>query len=511
MIMKRLIRTTIILSGLLGSSISMPMQADELDTSKLDTYGGFIHIKAEKTGFFHAEKIDNRWWLVTPEGNAFWGIGMAHPITDFTRSAVTFTFGGDQEAWLRGSIQRMRDLGYNAVWSGPYSPERSRDGYVDKALAERVFAESNIPYVFPLPLIKHAVELKPGEKQPDVFSDTYIRHVNDLVANAVPKLKDDPWVMGYYYGFGSWDREISWINQTLSRPDSPGRQRLIAVLETRYQGNIATFNATYGQTFKSFTSLKKSGTLVYPNWIRSLKMGQGKMPKQSGSQAIFDDAQALLGEIITQVYRLGHEAIRSHDQNHMIFGAYVKEATLTMDIWKRVNPYIDVIAPQHVSKIFPIGKVVRALGKPALISDQPFGNVYPPHLIEKGGTSGAVPGHVDRLVLYDILANMISKNPNFIGVDFCSILFDQSHGVKAYGRGQPGFFSIDGEARSHLSRTVQNLNGQILNNVQAPHDMKAAKALDIKFHDTLQRLRQVVNDRKNLLKKNPAVIYPSGN
>ena len=501
--MKSLSLTTTILACLLGSLISSSAQAAELDT-----YGGFTDVKGEETGFFHTEKIDDRWWLITPDGNALWGIGMAHPITDFTQSAVTFAYNGDQEAWLRGTIDRMRNLGYNCVWSGPYCPERLTKGFTDRELAERVFVESNIPYAFPLPLIKHAVELKPGESQPDVFSDEYIRYVNDLVAKYVPKLKDSPWVMGYYYGFGSWDQEIRWINQTLARPNSSGRERLTGILEKRYQGDINRFNEVYGTQSNSFTSLKASSNIVYPEWIRRLKMGYAKMPKQKGSQELFDDAQALLGEIITQVYQLGHEAIRKHDQNHMIFGAYVKEATLNMDMWKRVDPYIDVIAPQHVSKVFPIGKVVDALNKPALISDQPFGNVYPLHLIEKGGTPGPVPDHVDRLVLYDILANRISKDPDYIGVDFCSCLFDQSHVDKAYDRGQPGFFTIDGEARAHLCRTVQNLNRQMLKNVLATPDNQAAEALDMKFHDTLSRYRQVVNDRQAFLKKNPAVTYP---
>ena len=163
----------------------------DAQTNDLDKYGGFVDIKGEKTGFLHAEKIDDRWMLVTPEGHGFWGIGMAHPVTDFMRGAITFTYGGDQEAWLRETIQRMRDLGYNCVWSGPYCPERMRKGFVDKELAERIFAESAIPYGFPIPLIKHNVELKPGEKQPDVFSDDYIEYVNDLVTKYVPKLKDN--------------------------------------------------------------------------------------------------------------------------------------------------------------------------------------------------------------------------------------------------------------------------------------------------------------------------------
>ena len=83
----------------------------------------------------------------------------------------------------------------------------------------------------------------------------------------------------------------------------------------------------------------------------------------------------------------------------------IKEATFTAEIWQRIAPNIDVISPQLVSKVFPIGKVVKALAKPALISDQPFGNVYPLRLLAAKKAHGPVPDHVDRIVLYDLLAN----------------------------------------------------------------------------------------------------------
>ena len=231
------------------------------------------------------------------------------------------------------------------------------------------------------------------------------------------------------------------------------------------------------------------------------------MPQTKGAQEIFDDAQALLGEIIEQVYRLGHEAIRKHDQNHMTFGAYVKEATLTKEMWVRVAPYIDVIAPQHVSKPFPIEPIVKLLGKPALISDQPLGNVYTPGLLIAKKAHGPVPDHIDRLVLYDLLASRISKDPDFIGIDVCGVLFDQSHPNKASELGQPGFYTIDGEPKQPLYRTAQKLNHSVLENVLAPPDIETAKTLDTKYHEVLTRYRQVMSDRKVFLKKNPAVIY----
>lgn len=477
-------------------------------SAELDTYGGFIDIKGEKTGFFHTEKIDGRWWLVTPEGNAFWGIGMSHPVTGWTQGAVTFIYDGNQEAWFRDTIKRMQDLGYNCVWSGPYCPERARSGFIDKRLAEKVFKDASIPYGYPVALIKHAVELKPGEKRPDVFSDEYAEFVRGEVEQHVIPNKDDPWIMGYYWGFGSFDRDWLWVNDHLVRKGSPGRERLMSVLEDRYKGDIKVLNKVYGTSFKSFRALKANGMIEYPSWVTHVKSGRAKTPDSQGAQEIFDDAAALLGEIVEKVHALGFNEVRKHDQNHMILGCYVKEATYTKEIWRRIAPYIDVLAPQHVSEVFPISPMVEELQMPAIISDQPYGNVYNDHTLVQRGAHGPVPDHVDRQVLYDLLTERISVDHDLAGANMCACLFDQSHWEKAYERGQPGFWTIDGIPRSHLIRTVQHSNKAVLQNVLEIHDDETIQALDEKFHHLLGLYREVMDHRKDFLQKVPAVSYP---
>jgi len=59
--------------GLLGA---MPAYGDHADR-KLDRFGGWRHKKFKATGFFRVEK-DERWLLVTPEGNAFLSFGINH-------------------------------------------------------------------------------------------------------------------------------------------------------------------------------------------------------------------------------------------------------------------------------------------------------------------------------------------------------------------------------------------------------------------------------------------------
>ena len=41
-----------------------------------DRFGGWQQLTGTKTGFFHTQQIDGRWWLVTPDGNAFFSKGV---------------------------------------------------------------------------------------------------------------------------------------------------------------------------------------------------------------------------------------------------------------------------------------------------------------------------------------------------------------------------------------------------------------------------------------------------
>ena len=46
--------------------------------SELDRFGGWKGKQFEATGFFRTEHDGQRWWLVTPEGNAFLSSGINH-------------------------------------------------------------------------------------------------------------------------------------------------------------------------------------------------------------------------------------------------------------------------------------------------------------------------------------------------------------------------------------------------------------------------------------------------
>jgi hypothetical protein len=365
-------------------------------------------------------------------------------------------------------------------------------GFVDTELAERIYREEKIPHAIHVPLIKHAVELAPGEKRVDVFSDEYAQSVRDLVSRYVTPNKDNPWIMGYYYGFGSFMREGVWLNETLERePGSAGREHLIGALEKRYGGDIQKLNAVYGKNYQSFKELRQQGGIKYPAGYF----------QYSKNESIATDQKALLAEIVEQVHKLAHTEIRKVDSSHMVLGCYVKGSTYTGEIWKRIAPYIDVLAPQHFSESNKIKPHVKGVGLPALLSDQVYGNVYPEALLGSGRAFGPVPDHLDRRVLYHLLSRRLAADPDFIGVSFCACLFDNSHWVQPYDRGQPGFYNVDGEPRSKMVETAKKANAFIYQSVRHPLDEAAIQTLDDDYHKTIEHYQAIAHKRMRLLQQ----------
>jgi len=481
---------TIPILSLLACLLALPVSAQNADP--LDAYGGFTDISGEKTGFFHSEKIDGRWWLVTPDGHGFFGIGLSHPVTSFSEGAVNFSYAGDQEKWLRDGIAKMRAMGYNCVWSGPYSSERIHHGFVDTALAERVYREEKIPHAIQVPLINHASEQKPGEKWVDVFSDDYAELVREMVAKHVTPNRDNPWVLGYYFGFGSFMRNGILINDTLERPaGSPGRERLFDVLEKRYGDDFDALNEIYGTEHSSWASVRRDGGIAYPT----------RMFLRNKNERRAADQDALLAEIVERVHQLAHTEIRKLDKHHMIFGCYVKGSTYPPEIWQRITPFIDVLAPQHFSPTNKIKPVSEQTGLPVLLSDQVFGNVYPEALLGSNRTPSPVPGHLDRRVLYHLLSRRIAADSDFIGVSFCACLHDNSHCFQPYDRGQPGFYTVDNEPRGKTIATATEANAFIYKSLRKPLGPAGIRKLDEDYHRTVEFYKGIALKRKQLLQQ----------
>ncbi len=100
---------------------------NETDRNHLDRFGGWTGKQFKATGFFRTEHDGTRWWLVTPEGNAFISFGVNHYhagwwAQDYNRDHWVKTFGAKRpwdQAWQKGfrdaALADLRRLGLNTL------------------------------------------------------------------------------------------------------------------------------------------------------------------------------------------------------------------------------------------------------------------------------------------------------------------------------------------------------------------------------------------------------------
>ena len=69
-------------------------QTDLTPQNDRSVYGGWMKKRLTKTGFFHTERDDKRWWLVDPEGYAFISAGID-------------VIGGDRECYIKDMEQTL--------------------------------------------------------------------------------------------------------------------------------------------------------------------------------------------------------------------------------------------------------------------------------------------------------------------------------------------------------------------------------------------------------------------
>ena len=92
-------------------------------SSDLDQYGGLKSLKCTKaTGWFHTQKIGNRWWLCTPLGNVFYAQMMNGVIGngDSTIQATIARKYSTTAAWTIAANTRVQSWNFNSLTTNAY-------------------------------------------------------------------------------------------------------------------------------------------------------------------------------------------------------------------------------------------------------------------------------------------------------------------------------------------------------------------------------------------------------
>ncbi|MBN1641062.1 MAG: hypothetical protein JXA09_07490 [Anaerolineae bacterium] len=239
--------------------------------ARFSRWGGWTARRFEPTGFYRTHHDGRRWWLVDPDGYAFWSAGMdcvrvdtdaaytgleaalswmpdpagpygamygdrAAPTINYLAGNLIRAFGPEvwHEHWATIALAQLRGMGFNTVanWS-----------------EWQIARQAGYPYVRPLALNWARTPLVYRDF-PDVFDPGFERDVADYAAQLV-ETADDPALIGYFlmneptWGFA---RETPAAGMLYTTTACASREALAAFLRDRYETEAALSAAWGGAT-----------------------------------------------------------------------------------------------------------------------------------------------------------------------------------------------------------------------------------------------------------------------
>ncbi len=312
------------------------LRAQSVDAFSLrDRYGGCPAIRFEPSGFFRLEKRE-RWWFVTPEGNAFLSLGMNHVHPGWLNQVY------NAEHWRKAfGAERYNDAKWKEGVRAKVAADLAAFGYNTLGVHNNHAAlrpKIDTAWIKPVVFANTHHWLEPDQMEfPDVFSAEFERHCDDLARKECAPLKGDPWLLGYamtdcpilteidaaarpthVYG-SARGATATWPRALRNLPASaPGKRAYVDFMRTRHSSWILHFNEVYETNFESWEDLLKA-----ENWRPGVDPNNAKE---------IQDNRAFLAKVVDQYYSVTAAALRRHDPNHLVFGDKLNANTDSGDL-----------------------------------------------------------------------------------------------------------------------------------------------------------------------------------
>jgi len=430
----------------------------------------FNPVEFDATGFFRTEHDGKRWWLVTPEGNAFLSLGINHYhanwwAQDYNRDHWIEEFGAEKvydDAWVRGWYSRLaRDLEYLGLNTiGIHTSPPLTGGMVtDVAPYVARYAPVDIP---------HYKDDTGPENFPDVFSREFDAICDACARELARPRAHDPLVLGYAMTdcpiftdldaaergmtvYGSPRRELPTWPRVLRNagPDAPGKQAYVAAMRAAYHGSIASFNGTYGTNFSSWDAL-----LAAVNWRPRTDYGNAREIR---------DNTTFLRECVDVYYRKAKEALRRYDPNHLFFGDKLNGNTDTIDaVLDVTSRHTDLVFYQFYGRYDEqaamMDRWTDRVGIPFLNGDSTFSvpcdvmpSPYGPH----------AKSQTERAAWLREFVESAFARPDFVGWHICGVLDTWKTMAGKDAKQHSGLMTATGEFYPEIAAALQDLSARL--------------------------------------------------
>lgn len=390
-------------------------------------WGGFTGKKlGEGTGWFRTAQADGRWWLVDPDGYAFWSVGVdcvrvdvnarvdgiqaalkwlpelpeykdaIHSVAgsktvNYLAANMIRALGGEgwQEKWARLTLAELKRLRFNTVGNWSEWSHAAKAGF---------------PYVRPMSFRGTRCGMVYRDF-PDVFHASFEQDAAEYAAGLESTAKD-PALLGYFlmneptWAFSS---ELPAEGMLYNAAICATREEMVRFLKKKYESEEAISKAW--------------GTAVSFDRVAQGKW-QGVLPPESMA-----DLRAFSAEMVERYFQTISKACRKADPNHLNLGMrwqgipeeWAVPGMKSFDVFS-MNCYMERVPEAVVNKIHSL------VNMPVMIGEWHFG------ALDVGLPASGI-GHLqnqaDRGKAYRVYFENAAAQPNCVGVHWFT-LYDES-------------------------------------------------------------------------------------
>lgn len=270
----------------------------QLMEDKVDAYGGFEQIKSAATGFFRTEKMNGKWWVIDPLGNAF-VVKAVNSIkigsSPNNKLALDSIYKTDDN-WIVETYKLLKANGFNA--SGSWSE-------VDLIRKMNASQKTHFAYTTQLNLLSEFAKSKDRKKSNAelsvlayVFDIDFEKFVQNKCSN-LTMYKNDPNLLGHFS-----DNELA------------------------FQENLI-------KKFSSIQDKQNPAYLFLINWLTQNKIDSSKTTKT--------DTEKFAAAVANEYYKIVSSTIKKYDPNHMYIGSRIHAAIKDNAYFLNVmSNYVDI-------------------------------------------------------------------------------------------------------------------------------------------------------------------------
>jgi len=309
--------------------------------------------------FFHLKQINNKWFLISPDGEPFFMRGANHYADGTYLPLNRDEKYGDTKAFREAVKDRHVEWGFNYLppsigpseidektiipTVGPDGKTRPRGkGHRTAEWSAADYAEADFPFT---PFLGFPRQyMGGGSEWPDVFSKEFRAGVDQRCREMCQPLKDNPNLIGYHFCQNPpWhphaDSFFDWCHAIVV--NDPDARRQWAQLMHRIYGTIDRWRETYSAPLNSFEDLYDF------EWPMNGKISAVNLRR---------DKIAFMKRVCDEWYKVYTESIRKYDPNHLILGDRNSVHLQPLPDWAIhiMTKYIDVVSinvmgPMHVA------------------------------------------------------------------------------------------------------------------------------------------------------------------